>query len=480
MQEPADKPRASGRLATLRKVTRSTSFRLTSAVVATLVLAALICIAALFWQVNALLTRQMANDIERRVAALGALASRSTPQAFAGHIALLSQNDSANLYLLVSEKNRQQPLAGNLRRWPSTIADDGTPAVFTANVLEGTQQLAIGVGVRIANNRSLLVARDADVLRQLGYRLSWWLLFGLFVVVIVGISIGLFVSHTILGRIGQITATSERIMAGRLADRIPRVGSEDELDELAANLNRMLSRIEELILGFREVSDNIAHDLKTPLNRLRNRAEEALNGTCGETDYRQSLERILDEADDLIRTFNALLQVARLEAGANQESLTEFDLAHLARDIADFYAPVAEESGGQLIATQSRPVPLVANRQLVSQALTNLIENALKYGGRVSTGCPETQTVDIQVDVFNSEDEKEIVLAVADHGRGIQPDDRERAIKRFGRLDSSRSQPGTGLGLSLVAAVMRLHRGRIVLGDNMPGLIVTLHFPAPR
>jgi signal transduction histidine kinase len=238
---------------------------------------------------------------------------------------------------------------------------------------------------------------------------------------------------------------------------------------LAVNLNVMLARIERLMLGLREVSDNIAHDLKTPLNRLRSRAEAALRDERGGAVWREGLERTIEEADQLIKTFNALLLIAKLEAGALEESLEPIDLAEIVRDVADLYGPAAEEAGFRLDLAASGAVPIRANRQLVSQAVANLVDNAIKY----SSGNAAGTIITVAVRSVGHDAE----VTVADRGPGIAAADRERVLRRFVRLEESRSLPGTGLGLSLVTAVAQMHGGTLRLEDNVPGLRAVLVLP---
>jgi hypothetical protein len=300
------------------------------------------------------------------------------------------------------------------------------------------------------------------------------MLWGLGVMALFGIGGGYWVSRKLLQRIDAVTATTRTIMEGDLTGRLPVDGSGDELDRLSASLNLMLARIEQLMAGLREVSDNIAHDLKTPLNRLRNRVEAALREPYGEPTYREAMERTIEEADSLIKTFNALLSIARLEAGAGGDLKESLDVSELVRDVAELYEPVAEEHGLVLRADVGEPVFARADRQLLGQAIANLIDNAIKYGTPEDAGGGTKPEVSVTASAKG--DMAKII--VSDRGPGVPPSDRERVLGRFVRLEASRSAPGSGLGLSLVAAVARLHGGTLRLEDNHPGLKVVLSLPA--
>ena len=259
-------------------------------------------------------------------------------------------------------------------------------------------------------------------------------------------------------------------MAGDLKQRLPLMGADDELDRLAGNLNAMLERIDELMTGLREVSDNIAHDLKTPLTRLRNRADEALRADLTKEQYREALTDLIEESDGLIRIFDALLMIARAEAGYCSDFLQRVRRrAASTADIVEMYEPVAEEHGARIELEAQDGLTLRGNRELLGQALVNLVDNALKYGapaaGRRSCACAARRAGE------------RIEIDVADRGPGIAEKDRDRVIGRFVRLENSRSRPGSGLGLSLAAAVARLHGGTLRMEDNPPGLRVVLALP---
>jgi signal transduction histidine kinase len=318
----------------------------------------------------------------------------------------------------------------------------------------------------------LLVGRDLDERERL-YRIilsaGRW---SVAIVIVLGLGGGLFATRRVLKRVDAMTESTRKIMDGNLGNRLPIAGTGDEIDRLAENLNAMLDRIEALMAGLKEVSDNIAHDLKTPLTRLHNHAEQALRTAQSDGEYRHALETIINEADGLISTFNALLMIARAEAGHAREGMAEFDAAEIAHDVGDLYEPLAEEKGIALKVEADAPAPVNGNRELVSQAVANLIDNAIKYGKPAQANGVKPEIV-----LSTTSEGDRILLTVADRGPGIPEGDRSRVVERFVRLEQSRSQPGLGLGLSLASAVARLHGGELKLEDNAPGLKSVIALP---
>jgi signal transduction histidine kinase len=285
----------------------------------------------------------------------------------------------------------------------------------------------------------------------------------------IGLAGGAVMSRNMLRRVEQVNRTAEGVMAGNLSDRVPRRGTNDEFDQLAANLNGMLDQIERLMAGMREVSDNVAHDLKTPLARLRARLELALLGAGDQAGQTEAIRASIDEADRLLATFNALLSIAEAEAGARRDGTERLDLAQLARAAAELYEPVADEKGFSLRLDTEPGAVIQGDRHLLSQAIANLLDNGLKYGGSGDRG---------EIEVTVRRTERGVLLEVGDHGPGIPESDRDAVFDRFVRLEPSRSTPGNGLGLSLVRAVARRHDGIVSIRDNRPGLKVLLEFPA--
>lgn len=328
---------------------------------------------------------------------------------------------------------------------------------------------AIARVFQLSNGVTLLVGRDIgepEIIRNIVRNA---LMIALGVMVLGALLIWLIVGRYALRRIDAVSLASKRIMGGDLTGRLPVQGSGDEFDRLSDSLNLMLGRIEELHIGLKEVSDNISHDLKTPLTRLRNRAESAILSAKSNEEYRDALKGNIEEADRLISTFNAILMISRLESGAPAAEKQVLDLSHIITDVAELYEATVEEEGGELVVDTLLPTLVDGNRELIAQMLANLIDNALKYAGS-DTRSPK---VTIALQRLN----ERVVICVGDNGKGIVEADRERAVERFVRLDASRTTPGTGLGLSLVKAIAAFHGGSLTLGDNEPGLAVKITLP---
>lgn len=454
----------------VHKLFRTTTFRLALVFMALFGTAASGAIGYIYWHTNILLARQLEQTIQAEVQGLAEQYRSGGMSNLARTIANRSLTPGNSLYLVTDGTG--QRITGNLASVSEELWNSvgRVEFVYDRPGQNGTEaRLALVSVFRLQGGFRLIVGRDIEDLRifERVVRTTFFLSLGF--MALVGLGGGWLVSRSLLARIDAVTATSRTIMTGDLSGRLPVDGSGDELDRLSQNLNTMLERIEQLMEGMREVSDNIAHDLKTPLNRLRNRAESALREQGGTKTYRVALERTIDEADDLIKTFNGLLSIARLEAGAAGEAREEIDVGELIRDVVELYEPAAEDKGLSLTAHTPEGAYLTADRQLIGQALANLIDNAINYAGDDGRGGG------ISISAVRSVDGIEIT--VADQGPGIPEKDRKRVLNRFVRLEESRSRPGSGLGLSLVAAVARLHGGQVRLEDNDPGLRAVLSLP---
>lgn len=458
----------------LGKLLRTTAFKLTLVYLGIFVLFAASLLGYFALNTRRLITEQITATVNGEVTGLSEQYSQGGLRRLVIVVDVRSRRPGSNLYLVTTPTG--EGLAGNVGSLEPGVLD--RPGWLETNYHrlespEGAEHRALVRVVQLAGGFHLLVGRDLDERERLFGIIVNAGKWSLALVIVLGLVGGFFVSRRVLSRIDAMTGTAQTIMAGDLSGRLPVAGSGDELDRLADNVNAMLERIEALMRGLKEVSDNIAHDLKTPLTRLRNRCEQALRSATGEASYRSALESTIAESDELIRTFDALLMIARAESGQARDNMTEFDASAIARDVGELYEPVAEEKGIALKVEAPVAAPVRGNRELVSQALANLIDNAIKYAG--PNGKLNGMPAEIVVRA-DTEGER-ITLSVADRGPGIADADRARVVERFVRLEQSRSEPGSGLGLSLASAVARLHGGELKLEDNHPGLRSTIALP---
>ncbi len=464
----------------LGKLFRTTTFKLTLVYLTVFALFAAFLLGYFALNTRRLITEQITETVNAEITGLSEQYRIGGIRRLVIVVDARARRPGSSLYLVTTFTG--QALAGNVTALAPGILDNPgwTETAYrrldeaeSPKKPEHTHEALVRV-FQLPGGFRLLVGRDLEERERL-YRIvlaaGRW---SVAIVIVLGLAGGLFVSRRVLARVDAMTETTKTIMDGDLGERLPVAGTGDELDRLAQNLNAMLERIEALMQGLKEVSDNIAHDLKTPLTRLRNRAEQALRSAHNEAEYRAALEATIEESDGLIRTFNALLMIARAESGQAREDMNEFDAAEIAHDVGELYEPLAEEKGIALKVEAEQPARVKGNRELISQALANLVDNAIKY----AAPCPERVNgaePEIVVRALNSGDR--ILLTVADTGPGIPEADRAHVVERFVRLEQSRSQPGSGLGLSLASAVARLHGGELTLEDNQPGLKSVIALP---
>ncbi|WP_254472848.1 HAMP domain-containing sensor histidine kinase [Bartonella sp. B1098] len=384
-----------------------------------------------------------------------------------------SRQPGAFLYLVTDPMGRI--LAGNVARIELGLLQQSgfisTSFLYSRFGEHGktSEHRALAVVFDLPNAMKILIGRDLDEPERFAAVIRKAVIIALAAMVGGALLIWFFVGRRALQRIDQVTAASRRLMDGDFSGRLPVSGVGDEFDRLSTNLNVMLDRIEELNIGLRQVSDNIAHDLKTPLTRLRNRAEEALSGNKTKLEYRQVLESVIAESDQLIRTFNAILMISRIEASSAIEHLEMMNMKLILEDAVELYEPFAEESGILLQLGDIFDKELKLNRELVAQTIFNLIDNAIKYASKDGGKAKVCLSMEYR--------DEHLLVVVSDNGPGIAEDKREKVTKRFVRLEESRTQPGFGIGLSIAKAVMKLHGGELLLENANPGLRAVLLFP---
>lgn len=360
-------------------------------------------------------------------------------------------------------------LEGNLRRWPRVQRLPGVAVEFMVDAPDDARRPRHRVRAmvfRLTSGQWLLVGRDIEQLLDFEGRVLRALGWALLVTLGVGIPGALALNMRLRRRVESINAMTRTIASGRLSERLPVRQPGDEIDRLALHINDMLERLEQLMLGMRTVVDGIAHDMRAPLTRLHTRVELALARPGDGAGQQQALELVLSETDRLVKLFEALVSIAQAESGVRPTELERVDLGALTSELGELYAPVMEAAGQCLQVELEADVAVWGQRELLAQAMVNLLDNALKYAGSPAV-----------VRLLLSADAEQARLSVADNGPGIPEGERDRALQRFIRLSGSAGVHGSGLGLSLVGATARLHQGQVELGDNQPGLRVSLLLP---
>ncbi len=462
----------------LAKLFRTTVFKLSLAYLAISAIGAGIVNSDIGWKMNRLVTEQITQTIDADITGLSEQYTQGGLRRLVNIIQRRTRRPGAGLYLVTTPAG--EPIAGNIARLP--------PSVLASSGLVETEYLPLGDthGKRRALSRvfvlaggfHLLVGHDLEEGDQLRQILGRTLFSSLLWLIVIGTAGGLWIARRVLMRVEAINANAQAIVTGGLSGRLRLAGTGDEFDRLVQNFNAMLDRISLLMAGLKEVTDNIAHDLKTPLTRLRAGLEQALRTANDTAAYRVALEKGLEESERLIQIFDALLSIARAEAGAGREGMTDFDAASLARDVGELYEPAAEERGMKLSVKTEAGLPVHGSRELASQAFANLVDNALKYGSPAAAAPGPDGVSPPAIELMARRNGGNIELIVADHGPGIPEGDRTRVLDRFVRLENARSRPGSGLGLSLAAAVARLHGGNLRIEDNKPGLRAVISLPA--
>jgi signal transduction histidine kinase len=449
------------------RLLHTTTFRLAALYLALFAASVLALLGFIYYSTADFIERQTEATIEAEITGLREQLTERGLQGLVETIRARStaQQSGSSIYLITDAA--LVPIAGNLSAWPvgQEIRPGWISFPVTSHVQDAVEDNSALAAVLVLGKLHLLVGRDLHDATAFRSRITRTLGWSALLTLALGIVGGLVITRNMLARVEAVNRTSERIIHGDLTQRVPLTGSGDEFDQLSVNLNAMLDRIERLMLGMRQVADNIAHDLRTPLARLRARLEVTLLERPDATRYGDALRETIAEADTLLGTFNALLTIAEAEAGSRREAMAVVDLAEIARSVAELYEPVADDKGIALTVDGAPTIPVHGDRHLLSQAIANLLDNALKYtpAGAITLRARQTgETARVEV---------------ADSGPGVPADRRDAVFDRFVRLEGSRSTPGNGLGLSLVRAVARLHGGDAWLEDNDPGLKAVITLP---
>ena len=449
----------------IRAIVRTTTFQLTLSYSLLFGMSLSLLTIFFYWSTIGLIVRETDATLKSEITGLAEQYIEHGLDRLVNVIAHRIRTDDSGdmLYLFASRDFR--PLAGNLKVWPESQPDADGWIEFVHQLDDDKRVPARARVYLLRDGLHLLVGRNIQQDEQLKQIFNRAMLIALALTLVLAAIGGYFMSNRVLERISAFTDTTGEIIDGQLDKRLATRGSGDEFDVLAGHLNEMLDRLESLVVAVRHVSDNIAHDLRTPLTRLRNRIElisRQAPSTIGE-----ELRAAVDDADDLLSTFSSLLRIARIESGSYAAELERVDLATLIADAVELYQGVAAEKDVVLVSDIDTLLYVQGDRNLLFQGLANLLDNAVKFA-------PAASSVSITALKLKSG----IEISIADKGPGIPAADHKRVTQRFARLDHSRTLPGSGLGLSLVKAVLELHGARFAFEDNDPGLKVRIELPA--
>lgn len=447
----------------VRALLRTSTFQLMLIYAALFAISVVLLFGALYWFTLGSLNRQINTTIETEISGLAEQFERQGLRGLIDVVAQRAERDTENRAVYLFADANRTPLAGNLRHWPAGSEITEGWMQFRRTLADGTLVPVRARVLAVGRNLRLLVGRDVRELVQLEHVFERAALFGVVAALLLALAGGLLMSLGAQRRVSEINRTARQIIGGDLAQRVPVTGSRDEYDSLAVNINAMLDQIESLLEGVRHVGDSVAHDLKTPLTRLRNRLERLAVSQRAEP---SDIEQCVQESDRLLATFNALLRIARIESGAYRTAFADVDLAGIVRDVCDFYQPAAEDRNVSMQCRAAQPAMIFGDRELLAQAVTNLLDNAIKY-------TPAGGQVDAAVEAAP----RSCRVVVSDTGPGVPAAEIDNVQRRFVRLDAARSEPGNGLGLALVRAVVDQHQGRLAIENSHPGLRITMDLP---
>jgi signal transduction histidine kinase len=449
----------------MTRLLRSYSFRLTLLYVGLFGVSVMVIFAVVYGATAGYMVGGLELSVE---AEMSALLDARTAGGLPGLIAAVNEHASGpnhrSTFTLLQDASGKR-LAGNLPAQPVRLGWQDLPLPSAADEGADEEDTVHAKGLTL-NGLYLLVGESTFQLKETREFMVRSIGWGLLVMAALALIGGMVMSASLLRRVEAVRRTAQEIMAGDLSRRVPTRGTGDDFDQLSASLNEMLDRIQTLMEGLRQVTNDIAHDLRTPLTRLRQRLEAARLKARTVEDYTSILDSTLGDTDQILRTFGAMLRIAQIEAGTARSRFTDVDLSEVLRAIVDLYAAFAEDQKQELSGQIADGVRVHGDRELLTQMLVNPVENALRH-------CPAGTRIAVRLERL----EGAILCTIADNGPGIPRHEHDKVFRRFYRLDSSRATPGNGLGLSLVAAIAELHGIAVTLGDNQPGLVVSLRFP---
>lgn len=444
-----------------RRLLRSTSVRLALGYALLFILSSVVLGGLLWWRTTQTLDQETEAVIAADTRAIG---DRLRDFGLAGAVETINtrirRGDQRAIYLLADAQKRV--VTGNLNAWPPDVGD--APGWYMASLIRDERRHATRVAhVQLPNNYRLLVGRDVEdreALRELVLNALAWTAAAALALAVAG---GFLVRRAALGRIEAINRTASDIVRGDLKRRLPSRDSGDEFDQLALTINGMLDQIQQLIEGLQATTHAVAHDLRTPLAELRGRLEALLRRRPSQEAALDEVQEAVADVDRVIEIFNALLRLAEIDSGTRRSGFRKVDLAEVAAQAAELYRPIVEERGASLAVEAPAHLGVEGDPFLIAQAIGNLLDNAAKVA-------PEGSVVTLAVSGADGRPR----IMVADHGPGIPDHEKPKVTERFFRGDAARATSGVGLGLSVVAAVARLHGGTLTLEDNQPGLRATI------
>ena len=452
----------------LTRLHRTESFRLTAIVMAVIVGAMIVLMVPVYGIMHQAFRAELSSAVDQDIAAIEAgYRGDGLEEAREVISQLLTRPGSQNFYVL--ERRSGEKLAGNLRAMPQQLGsyDFRLPDTLLKSPHSRDDHQIVGKGMMLGSDLYVYAGRDSSMAIEAEERALQTFAWVMLATIVVALGGGILVSRAFLGRMDAITKTCRAIIAGRLSDRIPEGGSRGEFDQLVLTINQMLERIAALMENVQQISSDIAHDLRTPLTRLRNHLELAQMEANSTEEYRRAITRAIDECETILGTFSALLRISQIEGDSRNTPIEAVDLSSLLAELADIYKPAAEDGGFTLMTDIPADMQVKGDKPLLSQVFANLIENAMAH-----------THVGTRITLALTQEGETILAVVGDNGPGISAEERERVLRRFYRCEGSRSLPGNGLGLSLVAAITQYHGASLSLHDNQPGLRVELRFAA--